>query len=58
MQRLLVVFFSIDLTSEISSLSIYSNSGLFKDSHVDMFSSKETEPLTDLLGDPSLFLNV
>ena len=40
----------------MSSLSIFSNSGLFKELEVDMLSSNETEPVTDLLGETSLLL--
>lgn len=50
------VLLSIDLTAEESSLSIYTNSGLFRESQVDIVSSKETEPLTDVLREIFLHL--
>lgn len=50
------VLLSIDLTAEESSLSMYTNSGLFRESQVDIVSSKETEPLTDVLGEIFLHL--
>lgn len=56
MLRELHVLLSIDLTAEESSLSMYTNSGLFRESQVDIVSSKETEPLTDVLGEIFLHL--
>lgn len=52
--RPLLVFGSIDVTGEESSLSIYFNSGLLRDSHVDMLSSKETGPPSEILGEASM----
>jgi hypothetical protein len=54
MKRLLNVFLLIESTAGTSLLSIYSTSGLLKESHVDMVSSKETESPSDLLGETSM----
>lgn len=48
--RMLHVLFSIDLIDTTSSLWIYSNSGVLRESLVDMLSSSEPEPLKELLG--------
>lgn len=49
-RRLSVARLSKEATIEESPLSIYSKSGLFMESHVDIVSSKETESL-ERLGD-------
>lgn len=48
--RMLHVLFSIDLIDTTSSFRIYSNSGVIRESLVDMLSSSEAEPLKELLG--------
>ena len=54
MKRLLNVFLLIESTAGTSLLSMYSTSGLLKESQVDMVSSKETESPSDLLGETSM----
>jgi hypothetical protein len=54
MYRLLKVFLLIESIAIISLLSIYSTSGLLKESQVDIDSSKEIERSSDLLGETSL----
>lgn len=51
MQSLLDVFLSMESTAVISLLSMYSTSGLFKESQVDIDSSIEIERLTDWSGE-------
>lgn len=54
--RMLHVLFSIDLIDTISSLPVYWNSELIKESLVDMLSSSDAEPLKELLGEMSIHL--
>lgn len=54
MKRLLNVFLLIESIAGTSLLSMYSTSGLLKESQVDMVSSKETESPSDLLGETSM----
>lgn len=54
MFKLLNVFLSIESRAETSLLSIYSISGLLKESQVDIVSSKETDISFDLLGEVSM----
>jgi hypothetical protein len=54
MYRLLKVFLLIESIAVISLLSIYSISGLLKESQVDIDSSKEIEKSSDLLGETSM----
>lgn len=54
MKSLLDVFFSIESTAGTSLLSKYSTSGLFKESHVDIDSSIDTESPSDSVGEKSM----
>lgn len=56
MFRLLNVFLSMESRAETSLLSIYSISGLLKESQEDIVSSKETEIPSDLLGEVSMLV--
>lgn len=56
MHRLILVFLSTESTAGTSLLSMYSTSGLLKESHVDIVSSKETETPSDLVGETSILL--
>jgi hypothetical protein len=56
MLSLLDVFLSIDSIAAMSLLSIYSTSGLFIESQVDIVSSIETDNPSDLDGDMSILL--
>lgn len=58
MNRMLFAFLSIDLTVDTSSFSTYSNSGLFKELQVDIVSSKEIEPESDLHGEIFMLLGI
>lgn len=58
MYRLLKVFLLIESIAGISLLSIYSTSGLLKESQVDIDSFKETDRPSDLLGETSMLYGV
>lgn len=51
MQSMLHAFRAMDSTAAISLLSMYSTSGLFKESQVDMDSSMETDNESDIAGE-------